>query len=187
MRQVCCQEGHPEFTHSRACVDRVGFLELSCTGPRVGLKIFVCHFQFLCVRIFCDSIIHVNAQAACSGLPTSGQHSLQHQDMGNATFHSRDTLAYAGTWTSNVTSLLQRLLYCKERCQLKLLRLLFFLTNSQYKVSTQPSFPVTLYLHLHIHLRRQAWAGRAELLIDSHKPHPKVKAQELLTSSGFTG
>lgn len=71
-------------------------------------------------------MIHVNAQAACSDLPTSGKHSLQHQDMGNATFHSGVTPACAGTWTSTVTSLLQRLLYRKERCQLKLLRLFFF-------------------------------------------------------------
>lgn len=80
-------------------------------GQGLGSIVVVCPFQ---LGIFCDSMTHVNAQAACSDLPTSGQHSLQYQDIGNATFHSRDTPAWAGTWTSSVTSLLQRLLYCKE-------------------------------------------------------------------------
>lgn len=99
------------------------FWGCSVQGQGLGSIIFVCPFR---LRIFRDFMIHVNDQAACSDLPTSGQHSLQHQNMGNATFHSRDTPARAGTWTSTVTSLLQRLLYCREHCQLKLLGLLFF-------------------------------------------------------------
>lgn len=116
------------------------------------------------LRIFCDSTIHVNAQAACSDLPTSGQHSLQHQDTGNATFHSRDTPACSGTWTSTVNSLLQRLLYRKEHCQLKLLRLFFFFLNQFTMQNTNITLISCYFVPSPTHplLGRQVQAGRAE-------------------------
>lgn len=126
-------------------------------------------------------MIHVNAQAACSDLPTSGKHCLHHQDMGNATFHSGDTPACAGTWTSSVTSLLQRLLYRKERCQLKLLRLLFFFLNQITIQNIDLTLIFCYFVPSPTHPPREAGPGRkgraAELLIDSHKPRVKVKAQ----------
>lgn len=76
-----------------ALVHRVGFLGVSVQGQGLGSIILECPFQ---LRISCDAMIHVHAQAACSDLPTSGKHSLQHQDMGNATFHSRDAPALQG-------------------------------------------------------------------------------------------